>query len=113
MHRIQRQYSESEKGTALAVLTANGGNLLKTSRDLGIPRQTVQSWRQGVGITPAIAENSAHKKALLADKFEEFVRVCLDACMDPDRIAQASYFDLMRAMGIAVDKMVLLRRCNL
>ncbi len=43
----KRRYSDQEKAEALAALDANGGNLLKTSEQIGIPRQTIQEWASG------------------------------------------------------------------
>lgn len=62
---MAKRYSVSERAEALAVLQANGGNLLRTSKATGIPRKTLRLW--------ADCENKDSDQVLelLPEKIEE------------------------------------------
>lgn len=40
----KHSYTDAERAAALAVLQANGGNMLRTSKATGIPRTTLITW---------------------------------------------------------------------
>jgi transposase-like protein len=104
----RRTYSDDERAAALAALAANGGNVRRTARGLGIPRATLEHWARG-DRHPEAAEDGAPKKALLADLLEGHAYRLLELAMEPERLAGATTQQLMTAFGIAVDKMRLLR----
>lgn len=104
----RRRYSDQDRQEALAALAANGGNLDRTARQLGIPRATLQAWRDGAR-HPEAAESAAPKKAALADRLEELAHKLLDAACEPGRLAGASLQQVATSLGIALDKMRLLR----
>jgi hypothetical protein len=106
MSRRQR-YSDADKGLALAALDANGGNLKRTGRDLGIPRKTLERWARGP-TAERLANLRHQKKGELADRLEQIAHQLLDA-ITPHKIANATLSEVMPALGIAIDKMVLLR----
>src|SRR5262245_48805488 len=103
----QRRYTDDERAAALAALAANNGNLLKTARDLGIPKSTLQQWAQGT-THPEAAVNAEQKKGPMAERFDAFVHRVLGLTTDDD-IRKASLKDRFTAAGIAVDKANLLR----
>lgn len=103
----QRRYSDEERANALAALAANGGNLSLTSRQLGIPRATIQAWANSTA-HPEAAENAAPKKAELADRLDVIAHQLLDGLTE-DKIKLAGAPQLMTAFGIAVDKAQLLK----
>lgn len=41
----RRHYTEADRAIALAKLKANDGNLERTSRECGIPRETIRRWK--------------------------------------------------------------------
>jgi hypothetical protein len=41
----RRAYSEQDKAQSLLVLDANGGNIKRTARQIGIPVGTLRAWR--------------------------------------------------------------------
>jgi hypothetical protein len=45
--RPRRRYSDEDRAVALAALAANGNNLRRTARQLGIPRASLLAWRNG------------------------------------------------------------------
>jgi transposase-like protein len=102
----RRNYSDDDKATALAALAANEGNLKRTAQQLGIPRRTLEHWSKGKS-HPAVRELAHQKKAELADRLEDIAHQLLDAL--PDKIANASLQHTAITLGIAVEKMRLLR----
>lgn len=105
--KTKRRYSDEDRANALAALAANGGNLAQTARQLGIPRATLQRWLEG-SAHPEAAANAAPKKAALADRLEELAGQLLDG-VTLDKIAGSGPKELLTSLGIAVDKMQLLR----
>ena len=100
-------YSDSEKATALAALDANGGNVAATARQLKIPRKTLDGWKAGTNVHEEVAEIRQEKKRDLADEMEKIALNLVDAI--PDKIKEASLQQTATSLGIAVDKMQLLR----
>lgn len=103
------RYSDDEKASALALLAVYGGNVKRTSRLTGVPRSTLTAWAQGRGAGAGVAELCHLKKGALADRLEEAARAMLDPLVLRPKIEAASLLDLMKAFGICVDKMLLLR----
>lgn len=103
----KKQYSDSEKATALALLDANGGNVSGTARQLGIPAKTLENWAKHKGVGPDVANIGEVKKRALADKLEDLAHQIIDSA--PGKIEKAGLKDSLIAFGTAVDKMQLLR----
>jgi transposase-like protein len=123
VRRTRRKYSDHEKAHALALLTANRGNVLRTSRELNIPERTLNDWSH-------LAENSMNpnskrpvspeyaleivqlreeKEAALSDVFEGIARKYLARAGEDDVVAQTRGRDAVFSAAIAVDKCQLLR----
>lgn len=102
----RRRYSDEYRANALAALSANEGNIERTARQLGIPAKTLENWAKGTN-HPEAAELGERKKPELADALEEVARKLADAM--PGKVADAGLRDTAIALGIAVDKMRLLR----
>ena len=103
----KRSYSDEEKASALAALAANGGDVLLTSKQVGVPRKTLEDWSKGRGVCSAVADIRQEKKQDLADRLEDLAHRLVDAI--PGKVAQADLKQLGVCLGIAVDKMRLLR----
>jgi hypothetical protein len=102
----KRTYSDEEKASALAGLAANGGNVLLTARQAGVPRTTLRKWADGV-IHPSVAQMGHEKREDLAGRLEDLAHRIVDAI--PGRLSDADLKQLGVCLGIAVDKMRLLR----
>lgn len=102
----KRRYSDEERAQALAALAANGGNVCRTARDLGMSLHTLRAWASGRR-HPEAAQMSQAKKAPLADRLEELAGKLVDAVAL--KIDGANLSQLAVAMGIAIDKARLLR----
>lgn len=102
----RRRYSDEDRANALAALAANEGNVNHTANQLGIPAKTLESWAKGQR-HPEAAQLCEEKKPELADALEEVARKLADAM--PGKVADAGLRDTAIALGIAVDKMRLLR----
>lgn len=103
----RRQYSDAEKAESLAALDANGGNVSKTARDLGLPRKTLAQWAADRHIHQDVAELRQEKKIDLAARLEQIARQLAEAM--PEKMATANLQQVATSMGIAIDKMQLLR----
>ena len=101
-----KRYSDEERANALAALAANGGNVQRTARQLGIPHKTLDNWAKGV-CHPEAAENGNNKKGDMADALEALAWKLISAM--PQKIKKASLAQVATAAGIAIDKMRLLR----
>lgn len=44
--RSKRQYTDEDKAAVFTQLTVNKGNVLRTSRETGVPQQTVRDWKK-------------------------------------------------------------------
>jgi transposase-like protein len=102
-----RKYSEEDKAVALAALDAHAGNMDKASKFLGIPRSTLRFWKSGGAVNNAVAIVRQVKKGELADRLEELAHLLVEAI--PNKIDEASLQQVATSLGIAVDKMQLLR----
>lgn len=99
------KYTDAQRAEALAALQANGGNLSATSRATGIPHSTLKRWRDQPD--PRLAELGEEKKADLGDRLESIANALVDAI--PEKIADAPLNHVSVALGIAIDKLRLLR----
>ncbi len=103
----KRSYSDEEKASALAALAANGGNVQLTARQVGVPRKTLEVWSKGNCCSPAVANIRHQKTEDLADRLEDLAHQLANAI--PGKIPTADLKQLSVSLGIAVDKMRLLR----
>jgi hypothetical protein len=106
VRRTKRRYTDHDRADALAWLAGNAGNVARTARELRVPRATLQAWAEG-SRHPEAAEHAAPKKAALADLFEHLARESLG--LAGERMATASFAQLVLAACQAADKMRLLR----
>ena len=102
----KRRYSDEERASALAALAANAGNIKRTADLLGIPQTTLRHWSDG-DRHPESAQMGDQKKGELADKLETVAHKLVDAM--PKKIAKAPLNQVAVSMGIAIEKMRLLR----
>lgn len=102
----KRRYSDDERAEALVALSANGGNVEGTARQLGIPERTLEHWAKGQR-HPEARQMANKKKKPLADCLEALARKLVQAM--PDKAKDASLQQIAVSLGIAVDKMLLLR----
>lgn len=103
----RRQYTEAERATALAALDAHNGDVMNAAKWAKVPRKTLEYWRNGGAVNEPVAELRQIKTGELADRLEELAHMLVGAA--PDKIAAASLQMVATSIGIAVDKMQLLR----
>lgn len=101
----RRQYSDNDKATALAALDANGGNVSKTARQLGIPNTTLTEWRDG-RIHDDVTVLRKRKKEELVGRLVEIAHLLIDAM--PDKIKDANLQQSATTLGITIEKIQLL-----
>src|SRR5262245_9384990 len=121
------QYSEQKRAEALAIVAACGGKVAEAARRVGVPRRTLQRWkdeadnrdlqaaaRQSVAnakaarVAKRIAEAEVAKLAL-GDRCGRLARRSLLATELPDKIEEAKLRNLAWTAAIMIDKMRLLR----
>jgi transposase-like protein len=121
----RRTYTTQDRAAALAALAANGGRTAQTAQELGIPRKTLERWvidRPAPPAEPALAPPVAPQKrgvareaqalapaacSALADKLEEIANNLADVI--PGKVEKANLQQCMVSLGIAVEKVRLLR----
>ena len=104
----RRVYSEDVKAAALMTLDENGGNLLKTAKETGVPYATLHEWKSGRGINAAVSEVRYHKRGSLIERYEELRDLLLDKAKQDYK--GASFRDIMGAIHILHDKIEALKR---
>lgn len=108
-HKPKRSYSEADKATAIAMLESNGFNILKTSRETGIPPATITKWRDGKSINADVSQKYEEKAASLGELFEEVARLYLARAKNVDAVDETKGKDAVMAAAIATDKTQLLK----
>lgn len=103
----RRRYSDTQKADALVALDANGGNVIGTSRLIGIPEKTLEEWSKNRRINEDVAILREGKREDLADRLEDIAHKLLDSMAS--KIPDANLSNVSVSFGIAVDKMRLLR----
>lgn len=102
---MARRYTDEEKASVFAILATNDGNVDRTSRDTGVPRATVLSWKnkwEREGATPAVSQAAAEVASdFIAEatvtRFEALKRL-------RGSLEKASPRDLATVVGILDDK---------
>jgi transposase-like protein len=102
-----QKYTEDKKAEVLAYYAATQNNLAKTAAAYKIPKQTIHYWVKGGAVNESVSQSSDIKKGALADRLEELAHLLVEAI--PNKIDEASLQQVATSLGIAVDKMQLLR----
>ena len=84
-------YSDNFKAESLAALEANGGNILRTSREMDIPESTLRSWKNGSGTRALPADLRDQKKTELSEKLDILAIKLVDG-MTAEKIAASGLF---------------------
>ena len=95
----------------MAALHANEGNIKLTAEQFGHSWQTVKRWYCSDvpgGDCESVDEKSRQKKAELADKLEDIAHGVLDSILNRE-YDSIGFKEGMTGVGIAIDKMRLLR----
>jgi len=104
--RKHRRYSDADQAEALAALDANGGNVVATARATGIPRTTIQAWKDG-SIHPPPAELRQQKKLALADSLDRLAKKMFAQAQR--KVKDMSGRDAVIAGAVLLDKSAMLR----
>lgn len=103
----KKSYSDKEKGAALAFVDFKNGNTREASKVLGIPHTTLQDWVKERGTNEDVAEIRTEKKEEISALIEQAVRDMVGA--STGKLTEANFQQLWTGVGIAVDKMQLLK----
>jgi transposase-like protein len=112
-HKSRRTYSDKQIAEALALLKGCGGNLSRASNEAGVPRKTLERWSKcssrvnAPEVAEGMAELCQQSATSIADRLEDLIGKILDVA--PGKLPEASFGQSMTGLGIATDKMQLLR----
>jgi hypothetical protein len=101
-------HPDSIKEIALIALKASGGDVETAARYAGVHPRTVRHWSKGTGIHAELGISAEVKALELAEKLEKLAHRIIDT-IDDDIILDSNLLQRMTSMGIATDKMRLLR----
>ena len=82
------RYTDFDRSAALIALDRNGGRIMDTAEELGIPYNTLQAWAAGSRHPEARIIQKRHKGDMLA-AFREAAWQYLDVATDPEKIQKA------------------------
>lgn len=99
-------YDDEQKATVIALLDQTGGNVALTSHLTGVSYRTVARWAVGEGVSAAVAELAADKKAERCDIWASIELRALEALHK--RLDDMSGRDLAWVAGVSCDKRLLL-----
>ena len=101
------EYSDEFKAEAVALAEALG-DISRAAEELDMPYSTLYGWvRKGVGNTGVPSDLQDEKRQAISDRLESLIHKILDIA--PDKADEADFKALLTALGIAVDKVQLLR----
>ena len=101
------EYSDEFKAEAVALAEALG-DISRAAEELEMPYSTLYGWvRKGVGNTGVPSDLQDEKRQAISDRLEGLIHKILDIA--PDKADDADFKALLTALGIAVDKVQLLR----
>ncbi len=104
---MARVYTDAERVAALAALDANADNLKRTSRETGIPRNTLRRWANGEGVAAKLTEQREECRTLVLARIEEVAAEVLETI--PGSLPGAPPHQLATTFGILADKIIALR----
>lgn len=108
----KRQYAEEEIAHALALLRANGGNVQRTARQLGMPRETLNQWAGRPGVNPrgkkvteeqveGAVEKMAPRLDLLANRILD---KAIEGIENVEVTKAGELRDLLVSLGVNIEK---------
>src|SRR5258708_907151 len=107
---MARQYTDREKGHALAGLDIEGGNVSKANRVTGGPETTLGQREEGTrGMNEDVAALRAGKRLALDVVTEDMAYLVLDVMRTNGSLKKANAQQLAITYGILTEKMLLLR----
>ena len=108
------KYTDEQRLQTLVHLDGNGGNMLKTAKETGIPRMTLRGWAEGVSIHPSLTATRHMITKTLTEKVEEIALRLADILItkldDDEKMSKLPMTQISIPFGITVDKLCLLKR---
>jgi transcriptional regulator with XRE-family HTH domain len=104
---VYGHYSEDDKARALAALKANGGNVSRTAREMGIKEPTLRKWANGK-TKPIPSQKYEEKVTDLTVGLRSLVAGLMGLALVKVDEGDASLLDVLKSLGIAFDKLQLI-----
>ena len=101
-----KRYSEADRAAALAYYEACGSQR-RTALNCGIPETTIRDWVKGTAMNEDTHELARVKKQELSERIEHLAHLLIDQA--PGKISDATLQQTITSLGIAIDKLQLLR----
>lgn len=102
----RRRYTNNERATAVAAVSANNGSVNETARKLGIPETSLRQWCSGQR-HPELQPLSEQKKLELADQFGQLAELLLGVVRK--KADQLDAKSAAIAAAVCIDKALLLQ----
>jgi DNA-binding Xre family transcriptional regulator len=104
---VYGHYSEDDKANALAALKANGGNVARTARELGMKEPTLRKWAKGK-VKPIPSQKYEEKVTDLKVSLRSLIAGLIGLALVKIDAGDANLLDVMKSLGIAMDKLAML-----
>lgn len=99
------KYTEGDKARVFVTLTANDGNIKRTSRDTGIPEQTIRNWKnEWVENPPELSEEQLEEALVFVSRAEQIRDSALEALARKIQKDELKGSELITAIGVLDDK---------
>ena len=98
-----QDYTLERRAEVLALVAANGGNVLRVAQQTGIHHSTIQYWQANMD---RFAEIQHAKRIDLSQKLKRIAHQCAD--MLPEMLPKASVREVVGAMAQSIEKAQLL-----
>lgn len=103
------RYTDKEKAEALAIVDMQGGNVNAAARLTGVPQSTLERWASGERVNQNVEALRISERKPLSDLIEDLAYDIVDAVKTNGSLKRSNARDLLISLGIAVDKIQLLR----
>lgn len=103
----RKLYSDEEKAFVYLTLVTNDWNIYRTAKDTGIPRGTIQDWKQiweKEGVPPELEEIASQVATSFVEDAEKVRNAALKVLYDRVRTNDITTKDLYMIVGILDDK---------
>ena len=105
----KRTYSERDRAAVYVALQINDGNVLRSSRETGVPEQTVREWKKKFETDPPDLETTEAAASDFVEKAEEVRDLLLSEYLKALKAGKINPDKMPIHIGIFTDKVNLLK----
>ena len=104
----RRRFTDEYRVNAIFAVETNGGNVKRTAKELGIPRDTLRCWIKGRRV-PSVVQEHHYRKESVLQSCENAVWLLLGGLADPAAILRAPLGQRATAFACVFDKWMILK----